>query len=363
MNWFPPNVKKTIFHNYLKMSIYNPHLYSDDASVPMPHIWTITGREGNKKGVVLRDALRFEQAQIKKKDKCFDMYYIDVGEDVANHAKVAMELDRIIRENTEKIQEHMGILSAATATVIIIEHGDRLASSTTFFNMIPKLVKNTHMIILNCIDVVFRSLPPETHVAYQYEKLIYFPGPPTTEDDGAWRTAFFKSKFEAYAAFISENRMADYVKFDLVDEDYEFMKNCAPYATLDEMEGYCKSVIQSVHYMNEGGRKSLDRKLCESFMKCRDGAWVVSLVDGYAKEQEFLAGVGINAIPPLPERTDETIVNKKVYESGAVEEEPDYMGDSYRFTMDKDGNEQPIEMITSSMLQPKKRPREDKETP
>jgi hypothetical protein len=114
--------------------------------------------------------------------------------------------------------------------------------------------------------------------------------------------------------------MSKYVSVKITDEDINFLVECCtPYVTVKEIEDFCSAVIQSVHKMNET-QKVIDRDLLISFLKDKGGCYCLSEIDGYAKEQEFIAGCGIKGgMPPLPERSEKTITNKEVYENGGFE--------------------------------------------
>lgn len=349
-NWFPPSLERILFDEFLPMALFSPHLFDASVGVPMKNVWFVAGREGNMKGPTLRDACINLQASLQPKRDAFDFYYFDISQNDPTHLTYVKDIAERIEESPTK-DTH-----SRTGRVLIVEHADRLASSrddtaAVMFNDLPRQARGHHVVLLLCIDVTVSRLPIPTRIAYQYERQVLFPGPP---NDDAWKVSYFKARFSAYARFIAQNEMRNFVTVALTDDDYEMMAECAPYATMEELDGYCSAVIQSVHMVTrERAKRTIDTQCCRDAMKDKGGVLVLTLSDGYAAEQEFLSSAGIKGIPALPERTDRTITNKAVYDNGGFElPNAIKMDEPFRYTFDKDGNEQPINEFN-------KRPRED----
>jgi hypothetical protein len=280
----------------------------------------VVGRPGNHLGESVAQ-------EVKRSEKPMETIMVNVGDDDRFHGDLMNEVLDVVEQQRRRIKADTNTPSPYNGLLVILDHGHRLALSQDAtvqkqFNKLPEILKGTHTYFVICCEIPTSKLPDSTRFAYQYQAQVFFASP-----DDKWRKAYLARQFQQYREFVESNIMCNYVQVAIGDDDIDFLVECSAYATMDELYGFVQSVLNHVHKIPSGAatttKRILDLELCKQFMKDKGGCLNLSERDGYQAEQEFMQGSGIRmGLPNLPDRTDRTITNKKVYENGGVEPLP-----------------------------------------
>lgn len=313
--WVPDGVKKGLVGEHLKMYFGHADCFLDGVISPK-QCWIVVGRPGNH----LAESVAQE---VKRCEEPMETVMVTVGDDDRFHGDLMNNLLDLVEKQRERVATTAAGGGSGVGLLVILDQGYRLALSQDGtvqrqFNKLPETLKGTHTYFLICCEIPTSKLPEGTRFAFQYQAQVFFASP-----DDKWRKGYLARQFQQYKDFVESNIMCNYVEVNMSNDDIDFLVECSAYATMDEMHGFVQSCLNHVHKMTPGVKRTLDLELCKLFLKDKGGCLNLSDRDGYQQEQEYMQGSGMRmGLPDLPDRTDRTITNKKVYENGGVETLP-----------------------------------------
>lgn len=374
--WVPPEISEKLIGQHIMQSLLHPELYNDEAAVPMTPCWLVMGQEGQHKA----DAIIHELQSQHDKVPTFALVQISVPDDygdpsdtdcITKQRRNCETILSIIAQQRSVIDANNGALSSNTGAVLVVEHADRLARSSSFssfFESLPSRMHGLHIQCILCCDVPTHRLGRDIQHVYRNQRQIFFSTP-----DLAWRHRHFVQRFEVYKKFIANNIMSKYVDVDMTDEDCNFLAQCAAHETQDTIYQFCANIFHAVHkttlvHKGEHGareddkgniRRVIDLTYCKRYLKDRGGALFISNDDAYEREQQFAMACGAHM--PAPEnRTKATITDATLYENGGVPPAKQQDRDVLKYTEKVEDDEQDE---ISSPIVTKKRQREGVDIP
>lgn len=348
--WVPSSITQTLICDHVLPSLLRPELFNRDACVPMTPCWLVAGQPGLRKGEAVAAALKKEHMQTPT----FAIEYIsipEVDEDDVESIKAQQSKCDFIRYVIQQQRELIGDggMTAATGTALIVDHAQHLAQSPRhmhFFQLLPRMLQDTHVICLLCMDIPPSQLSRETQRAYRYQRQIFFCAP-----DKEWRTQYLKERFTKYAAFIGGNDMCKYITIDLTEADYSFLAECGAHETEDAFYNFCANILHSVHkpravHEGEPGaqrvggdtwKRVVDLTYCKRFLKDKGGVLNMTAADALGAEQSFAQCCTAMVEPET--RTPQTITDANLYENGGTRQQNRDIDEPY---VEEEEEEEPV---------------------